>query len=415
MSKQAVIHCHSLNKGDFVSAKIYSDIKLCECGGKFSAKENFKQMQLPVCAGCGAEPSKYRIVATFIDDTGVKIRVTVRNDQDGKRLVDSLQVAYWFKTIEREIKENEFDVNKYKSEDSRKAFKFENFSQRYLDHHQKRMIKGEITPSGLRNKQNNCRHLNAFFKNFDISKIRSGKIEAFKSESDLTDSQVNKCLEELRTVLNYAKTLEMINYTPNISVKKTNKRKKTIDLETGLKIISKIENQVVKDICNMLAIYPVRPGEVRALKWKDVDFKNGTLTFCEHFSDNKIIKGRKSQKEGDKYASLTLPMTEAARNIINSQVRDLNQQAHVFKGQRGPYVSNNAFNSAWRKARAAAGFTPSEEMKYDAYELKHAVLSELNERTGGNLKTLEKASGVDIKTLMDRYVYSHDDLNNYFH
>ena len=53
--------------------------------------------------------------------------------------------------------------------------------------------------------------------------------------------------------------------------------------------------------------------------------------------------------------------------------------------------------------------------KFDLYEFKHAVLSDLNKKANGNLKTLENASGIDIKTLMDRYVYSDDNLVNYFH
>lgn len=417
MSKQAVIQYHYLNKGDFVSAKIYSDVRgnQCECGGKFTAKQRLRDLELPACNKCGMEPSLYMIRATFEDETGEKIRVNIRNDQDGKRLTDPLQVGYWFKTIKREIDSCEFDVNRYKSEDSRKAYKFKNFVKTYLDYNEKRLINGEITPSGLTSKKNKCVHLVRHFGNYDITKIRSKQIEMFRTEFEHSDNLMNRCLEELKTVLNRARAMEMINFTPVITVKKTNRRKKTMDIETGLKIISKIGNPTIKSLCTLLSIYPVRPGEVRALKWRDVDFAKGTITFCEHFSENKVIKGRKSQKEGDRYSTLTLPLTQAARVVLNNQVRDLNQDAFVFKGSRGPYVSNNAFNFAWRKARALAGFEQTESMKYDAYELKHAVLSELNEKTGGNLKTLEKASGVDIKTLMDRYVYSHDDLKNYFH
>lgn len=414
MQKMAMMPAFNRNKGNFLSAKIYSDVRgnACECGGKFTKRQKEMGVSFPVCDSCAnGRPNKYRIVATFEDDeTREKIRVTLRTDQQGKRLESQLQVGFWLETVKREIEAGEFDVNLYKSEEKRREFKFENFSKVYLAHHEKRLNKGEITPSGLRNKKNYTGKLVKHFRGFDIGNIRTGKIEEFKVLFEESDSQLNHCLQELKAILYYAHKMEKIHYVPSISVKKTSKRKQTMDLATGLKIIEKIKNPVVQHICQILAIYPVRPGEVRALRWKDVDLMGGSITFCSHFSDNKIIEGRKSRKIDEQYGSLTLPLTQAAREVINLQVRDIDPDGFVFKGQRGPYVSNNAFNSAWRKAREAAGFSPTREMKYDLYELKHAVLSELNAKSGGNLKTLEKASGVDIKTLMERYVYSHDDL-----
>ena len=65
-----------------------------------------------------------------------------------------------------------------------------------------------------------------------------------------------------------------------------------------------LKKKFIANIISILSEYPVRPGEVRSLRWNDLDFKKNTIRFDEHFSDEKLVKGRKSRKIGEKHGVL---------------------------------------------------------------------------------------------------------------
>ena len=156
MPRKAVIKNifkNNFNRGDFLSAKIYSDTKAdCACGGKFSGKRDMEEYIFPVCNSCEKFPPLFRIVAMIVDGDGLKERVTIRHNNDGERFTKWSMVAYSLDSVKSEIKNGIFDANKYKSKAKRVSYLFENFTQEYLDFHKKREIKKEITPSGYSNK-----------------------------------------------------------------------------------------------------------------------------------------------------------------------------------------------------------------------------------------------------------------------
>lgn len=405
------------NRGLFLSATIQSDLKVnaCKCGGKFDDLEKFKGYEIPACNKCGENPCKLRIRAKVITTDGVRERVEIRYNQAGERLVDAIDCLTTIKMIKIEIANGSFDVRKYSSQAKRESYIFENFTKEYLEYHLKRRNKGDITPSGYSNKIKNTNHLVKYFSGVDISYFKNYHIENFRVDFDGSNAMLNHCLAELKTMFNYAHRFGLVSALPYIGeVKRSKTRTETMTLEQGLRILGHVKNETYRNIIQLLSEYPVRPGEVRALRWNDINFRKGTIRFDEHFSDEKSVEGRKSRKPGEKHSELILPLSASARFIFQNLPRSLNQDNYVFKGLRGDFVSSTALNRAWRNARVLAKLTPNKKMRYDLYEFKHAVLSELNSKTGGNLKTLENASGVDIKTLMERYVYSHDDLQEYF-
>lgn len=405
------------NRGNFLGAKIYSDVRdnKCECGGKFSARSVFKGLEFPICNKCKSDPPRYRVVAKIVDANGVRQDATLRHDQNGNRLCESIDVLYCLKIIQDEISNGVFDANKYKSKNKRDSYRFENFAKDYLDMNEKRLARNEMTIGGFKYKRGCVKHLVNHFKDIDISYFRNLHVENFRENFEGTNARMNQCLSELKTMLNYAHKKEKITHVPYIGeVKKSKKRTEIMEYEIGLEILSHVEGKKYVDLITIISEYPVRPGEVRALRWNDINFKDGTIKFDEHFSDEKPEDGRKSRRLGQKHSVLILPMTNTARKIFLEMPRPLNSDEYVFKGDVGKFVSATTMNKKWREARDRAKIKPTEEKKYHLYEFKHGILSDLLMKVGGNLKTLENASGVDIKTLMERYTYSNDDLKKYF-
>lgn len=376
MSKQAVLRnrfTQTFNKGDFLSAKIYSDVRgnSCACGGKFSSREEFKGYEVPICNSCGEDPNLYRITAKILDIAGKPKRVEIRHDLDGERLRDAVDCMSLLKQIKREIKEGTFDVRRYDSKISKESFLFENFTERYLQDYDKRYKRKEITAGGLKRKKILVLvHLLPFFKGVDINQISAPKIKEFSSSYTDKLRTRDMAIAELKTMLNYALEYELIQRLPKFEkLAKSKKRHVTLTVNEVKRVINKMPEQRHKDMFNLILTYSIRPGELRALQWRDINFKEGTVTFQRHISANEVIEGRKSVSIENPKGRLVRPLTPDVLEILMRQPRSLVDSDFVFPGARGNDrpMSQNTLPRIWNATR--------EKMKLGyvaSYEIRHA-------------------------------------------
>jgi integrase len=409
---------NSLNKGNFLSAKIYADenkSNQCRCGGKFNEYYEFDEsILIPRCASCSKHPLRFRIVARVEDDLGKKKSVTIRHDQNGRRLEKAGRCLNTLENIRAELESGDFDYRDYDSKKMREQLEFTNFvDQIYLPFHFKRWKNKEITKSGYKNKVKSCNHLKNFFKKQPVNLINTNKVRGFRVNYDATENTINYTVNELKTILFEAHRLGHIKSVPRLDqVKSSKKRIEIMNYEQAKLICSKVKNEKYKDIISLALFYPVRPSEFRALRWNDIDFVNHTITFDEHFSEGELTTGRKSQGEGEKYSKLTLPLLSEAREIFQKYVSIENElDSFIFKGKYKDSISDRPIQRAWREAVQLSGLKKTPTFKLNMYEIKHALLSHL-ESNGVSISVLEKMSGVRAKTLMERYVYAKSENVN---
>src|SRR5690606_9617173 len=102
-----------------------------------------------------------------------------------------------------------------------------------------------------------------------------------------------------KTILNWAEDRYKILKVPKFEVPSSKKRKKVPDLNiTRDKIIPAIENEVHRIAIHCLEHYGLRPSEVRAIQYEQIDLIHDRLTIDRHFSKTTLLMGRKSAKEG---------------------------------------------------------------------------------------------------------------------
>jgi integrase len=418
MTKAVLFNIHNpTNRGNFLSAKIYADVKgnTCECGGKFTGRKTKENVEFPVCDSCKEPPSLFRISAKIEDMDGESKRVTIRRTKDKERLKFESDIIYTYRIIKRDLENGEFNVNDYQSKKKQENLIFKNFLLSYMKHHEKRYKKGQLTFEGLRDKKKSHKHLLEFFANISIDKIRKYHISKFEDNFEGTDNTLRKAKSELKTILLFAQKRDYITKVVDIgTIGKSRLREHTMTEAVGLDIIAHVNDVKLRGLMLLLTIYPVRPGEIRALKWENVDLNNNTITFDSHFSGTDNVEGRKSRKAGDKLASITLKLSKIARDIILKQDSSSSKNDFVFTNAYGNNISQGGLNKAWVDARKMAGYKPTKKNLLHMYELKHIRLSKMNEQVNGNLKILEEASGVDVKTLMSRYVRADKEKVNSF-
>ena len=416
MEKTAVIFeiINESNRGNFLRANIYADANkqnLCGCGGKFNKYVEFEDTNIfhPICPYCGAKPSRYRIHGRVEDEFGNKKTVVIRYNQRSKRLDRLARVVDTLEVIREQLQEGEFNYIHYMPDKKKRVLQFSVFvNEIFLPETKARWESGEISKSTWRNYSKESKHLCAHFKKTDLDKINNVALRNFHRSYKASVETKNRCHAILKTILNEAIKKGIRSRPMKLdNAKATRKRKEIMDYDTAKLIWSHIEDPIHKDVVETLLLYPIRPSEVYVLKTKeDFDLSENKIIFDEHLSDGEKTAGRKSQKGDQKYSTLKLPLLDRMKEIYDRN-RDMSHP-YLFKGIRGKRVSEQSVRRSWRKAREKAGIFPTSNCKFDMYEIKHALTSYLL-KNGVDAKTLEEMSGVNAKTLMERYLYAQKD------
>ncbi len=192
------------------------------------------------------------------------------------------------------------------------------------------------------------------FGDFDIRSLTYQDINIWIVNNSKPHRQVIKAAEVLRSCLRWTTTV-LVGYTaPNFpKLPKSKMRTTYIDEETLNLILDKVEKH--KEVIQTAVLYAMRPCEVRALKWKDLDWKKNTITIQRHFSGTKLLDGRKSaSKTDDRYYKLTFEMLSEFQEIAKSLPRSLNPDDYIFRVGSKP-VGANSLRASWNQAVKAAG------------------------------------------------------------
>lgn len=409
------------NIGFWMGAKIYSDIKGNECpvcGGSFNGKESFKyrvgqstkELTYPVCNKCGLPPAAFRIRAKISDPSKKAGYVFIRHDKGGNRLTDPLDACQLIKQIDQEAIKGEFDFKEYDSKKALEFLKFPNVVATYLTEEENRMKRGELTPKGFLSKKSCSKVLIEYFKDTLASKIDELEIIGFKNS--FTDKLRTRdlALGELKIILKQAKKKKLISTVPDFEpIPKARKKDSVISLEDARRVIEKVPNPHLRFMMELLTVYPVRPSELRALQWRDLDFKKGKVNFVRHFSGDKIITGRKSVLEGKK-AKLQFPISKKFALYINSIPSPLNKEEYVFNQGQNGYVNEDRLSDEWRAACKKVRVKG-----HNLYEIRHARLTELAQLSNGNINQIMAVSGhTNANTVMGTYIHDDSNMDEFF-
>jgi integrase len=350
-SISAALLAAKIKRGFYMGGIISPDQRACKCGGKF-IKKTFRGQNYFTCDRCDKDPAFFRVRRYLPGPFGEKGKtVEIRYDSNGKRLT-SIQAAHaTMEYIDGLISSGKFDPSDFMVKEAHNMLLFENFiTKKYLPFNENRVSKGEISPSTLVAKKQYLRnHLVPFFKLKNIKTINSASINEFSGISKASSSLMKDILGELKTILNYARSLEMIDVVPVFPKLKKSTLKdaeKFLTWEEQLEVIDHIDDDQYKVMIQILCYTGMRPSEVRALKWEDWDFKTSTLWIKRHTTVNAMVKpGRKSSDDFH-----TIPITVEMLKFIEKLPRPIRQDEYMFKGKVGDLVSTHCLSRAWAKA-----------------------------------------------------------------
>lgn len=375
---------------------IDSNVTTCSCGGKW-VKQKLRGYDVPVCGSCGKEPPTYRVRRYLPGKYGEESRrIEIRHGKDNKKLEDIFDAISVMKEIDREIEAGTFDPQNYGSKEVVARFNFTHFVEKtYLPMCEAMVQNGEIKPSVLKNKKSLYeRHLKDAFKG-DMRNIGPSMILGFYRRKTATPVQNIRALQELRKILGTAVDYEILKGVPKFPKMKKSAYKDPetfFSLEQQNLAISHVKDPAYKVAIRLLAKYAMRPGEVRALREKDIDLFNDRITIAQHFSANELVPGRKSNEN-----SHFLHMDEEAKELITPFLTG-NPDGPLFKGKQGSYMAQKVLAEAWHKACEEAGLPD-----IDLYTgTKHSTLT-MMKRAGFSDQEIMNLTGHETLAALKHY------------
>lgn len=419
------------NIGDWLSAKVYSDVKgnKCSCGGKFTSFSVIKRrkgdIKYPTCNECGCAPEKLRIKAKVIDQNFKSEYRDIRH-HDGQRLTEINDVLGILNQIDREIELGIFDVKKYDSKKRRDSYLFSYFlhcelekdgEEGYLEHHRNREARGEIEYYGMKHKIKYCRVLEKFFGKMDLAIIDEVKIDEFKSSFTSKFSNMRGGLQELRPLLKLAYKRKKIPRVPLFDpIPSAPAREDSeIDINFARKCVSSMVEKQYRVMGNAQTEFALRGCETRGIKLKDCDVEEERFKIARHFSGSKESQGRKSIKTG-KQATLEFDMTKEFKSWIVNECKWLGPEDFIF--QQIPQKFREGKNGGFIPAPGGKALGESTLPKYwkrhlekkeiphfPMYEFRGARATEIAEDSNGNvLETSYFLGHTNTKTTEKHYI-----------
>ena len=392
-----------VQRGIYMGGSIKADSReVCSCGKSFTQIKEFNY-SIPKCLSCNTYPTKLLIRRYLPSLDGRRgERIEIRYNQLGERLTTVWDAVATMKLIDKELNEGSFDPKRYMSEAVSDQLRLRYFLEnKYLPNQERRVKRGELSPEMYKKKKTYFKHLSPLYQ-YDVRTIGTGRVfEFYESWTDRLRTR-DLVIQELKCIFTYALNLELINSLPNFPKLKPSKKRSAnsflTDSEQKL-ILENIVNPTYKKMISLLCLYALRPSEVRALKWKDFDFKEKIISINRHFSNGTtLVEGRKSNKE-----THYLPMTDAFFKIIEDLPISLIKENFVFLGRTGGEVGDRVLARAWHTARKKAGLP-----YIQLYEgTKHSRLSLLKAKGHSDEELILLSGHTNIKTVQ-RYAQLND-------
>ena len=340
-----------------------------KCGGNF--QDTGYDM---ICQKCHTRPTRL-FVSFYWKDPKFKRskRLRIYSDKQGAPLDSYARAHRVLEVIRSEVDEHRFDPNNYQRK-KYEAMGFENIAIGWLQNQIKLMGKGDLAPSYIKElKRFVDKRFIPYFKKHDIRDLKSGHIKSFYLDlpEKLSAKTRRNVMSALHKMFNDFLDDEFIETMPKFPKFKVPEPSwNWADKETQDLIIQKIPKRFTDvPFINFMARHGVRPGEARALQWRDVNLKEGLVVIRRTFSLNLLREFTKTKKVR------VIPLHPETIKELKKLPQPINKEQFVFTKKGEPYSESWARN-IWNKAKS--------ELEIDDLKLyegtRHSVASQAYNR-----------------------------------
>lgn len=192
----------------------------------------------------------------------------------------------------------------------------------------------------------------------------------------------------------------------NLRIPGTEYVTKAIPTKADVGAMLKAARGYMKPLIHVAIFSGMRKGEIRALRWDNVDLEKGIIKVVEaasRFDEIDLPKTKASIRD--------IPMPPQLIAILSAwkMICQPSKTGLVFPSQQGVLIHNATFYSAWKQLQKDADVAPYENPKYHFHALRHVAASLLIE-SGLPPKRIQKVMGhTSIKMTFDLYGHLFED------
>lgn len=236
-------------------------------------------------------------------------------------------------------------------------------------------------------------HLKPFFGKIDVDKISSLNIEEFKAQKQAEgkcNKSINNYLGMLGKCLNCAEEWKLIDKAPRIRPLKVPPPKFRFFTEEEYNRVLEEAKKINEEFYEMVLFTlrtGVRVGELKALKWEDIDFKNKKVTIQRSIV-NGIVGSPKSNK------IRVIPLAQDILEVLKAKKRTPSD-SNLFNPQKSRFSLNRALKRTCKKLDLGVG---------GWHDLRHTFASKLS-NNGVPLQVIQVLLGHSDLKMTQRYAH----------
>lgn len=266
--------------------------------------------------------------------------------------------------------------------------------------------RSRLTEQTLVQKQGILKRIKPYFK-VSLQNITPLMVEKFVFDLEskgLAPFTIRGYFSILSNLLQKAKKLKLIKDNPceGIELPKQARKVKTIPLSTeeGCRFLKACDSIKGGEIFRMALLTGLRPGELLALTWADIDFNKGTVQITKavkHTKEKGAFLGEPKTASGRRCIYMDLPLLDMLRRMKKSSF-----SIFIFPNKKGQLNYPNKLKYNFKKILKAAEI----KRPFRIYDLRHSHASLLLEK-GIPIQAISARLGhASINTTLAYYVHA---------
>jgi len=307
-------------------------------------------------------------------------KVSPDNSYNGAKIYESI--------LRQKIARGEDIENK--PEPKKKPITFADFAQKWFEIY----VKNNNKLSEIKGKESIFRaHLLPLWSKKSLEDIASIDIEEYKQKKvkiDLSPKTINNHLTVLGTCLRTAKDWKYIKEVPKIKkLKVPPSESDYLTVEESKELLQHADSIWYRMIFTVLKT-GMRLGELRGLRWEDINWEKGILTVTRSIYKKDYICPPKSNK------TRKIPISESLKDVLWPY---RSKTGYVFLFREGTNIRNDVCRNNLHRICNKAGLR-----RIGWHRLRHSFASHLAEQNISPLYIKELLGHSDIRTTM-RYTH----------
>lgn len=346
-----------------------------------------------LCPQCKTTPNRF-----YIDLHWNGSRPGIYNDRQGQPLDTYQRSLNLLARIQNEIDNHSFDPSRYVKKDL-SNYLCEKLINEWFNDKTDQAEKGQLSWSYLGPLKGHLKnYILPFFSGKDIRDIRKRDLKAFYKElpkrlSPKTHQNILNAVENFFNVMVDDELIEKKPGFPQVSVPEP--EIKWCNREQQDQILNAIPDKH-RFIFFFLSRQGLRPAEAMALKWGDIDLKNGVITVKRTVSYRKIVDRTKTRKTRPRL------LHPDVYDILLSVPRALHSKYVFLNPNTGRHYLPDSIQKIWKKAAKSVG------MDITLYQATRHSVASMAATSGVSITIIKEVLGhTDIRTTQK---YAHLDV-----